>query len=144
MGANMRGQSWYIVLLIGLMCLIRFSMSAVGYVDPLWLMTQLNIPIDSNIQMPYIIRVWAIRDIVLAIVVAVADRQTVITLLLACIAIDTTDVVSAHLSGVAGLFNNSETRSLQLAAIAAIIPETIALALLIFHNTSEQIKVSKN
>ena len=140
----MRGQSWYIVLLIGLMCLIRFSMSAVGYVDPLWLMTQLNIPIDSNIQMPYIIRVWAIRDIVLAIVVAIADRQTVRSLLLACIAIDITDVVSAHLSSVAGLFNALETRSLQLTAIAALIPETIALALLVFHNTSEQIKVGKN
>ena len=126
------------------MCLIRFSLAAVGYVDPLWLMAQLNIPIDANIQMPYIIRVWAIRDIVLAIVVAIADRQTVMMLLLACIAIDTTDVVSAHLSSVAGLFNDLETRSLQLAAIAAIIPETIALALLIFHNTSEQIKVSKN
>jgi hypothetical protein len=140
----MRGQSWYIVLLIGLMCLVRFSMSAVGYVDPLWLMTQLNIPIDANIQMPYIIRVWAIRDIVLAIVVAIADRQTVRALLLACIAIDTTDVVSAHLSGVAGLFNAAETRSLQLLAIAALIPEIIALAVLVFHKTSEQIKVSKN
>jgi hypothetical protein len=140
----MRGQSWYIVLLIGLMCLIRFSMSAVGYVDPLWLMTQLNIPMDANIQMPYIIRVWAIRDIVLAILVVIADHQTVKALLLACIAIDTTDVISAHLSGMAGLFNASETRSLQLMAIAALIPETIALALLVFHNTSEQIKVSKN
>ncbi len=140
----MRGQSWYIALLIGLMCLIRFSMSAVGYVDPLWLMTQLNIPMDSNIQMPYIIRVWAIRDIVLAIVVAIADRYTVKALLLACIAIDTTDVISAHLSGVAGLFNASETRSLQLAAIAALVPETIALVLLVAQKRSEQIKVSKS
>jgi hypothetical protein len=140
----MRGQSWYIFLLIGLMCLIRFSLAAVGYVDPLWLMTQLHIPTGFNIQMPYIIRVWAIRDIVLAILVVIADRQTVTTILLACIAIDITDVISAHLSGIAGLFNAAETRSLQLTAIAALIPETIALALLVFHNTSEQIKVSKN
>jgi hypothetical protein len=132
----MRGQSWYIILLIGLMCLIRFSMSAVGYVDPLWLMAQLNIPIESNIQMPYVIRAWAIRDIVLAIIVAIADRQTVMTLLLACIAIDTTDVVSAHLSGVAGLFNAAETQTLQLTAIAALIPEIIAVGLLVFKNTS--------
>ena len=140
----MRGQSWYIALLIGLMCLIRFSLSAVGYVDPLWLMAQFNIPIDSNIQMPYIIRVWAIRDIVLAIVVATADRRNVITLLLACIAIDATDVVSAHLSGVAGLFNISDTRSLQLTAIAALIPEIIALVLIIFNQTLERIELNKN
>jgi hypothetical protein len=140
----MRGQSWYVVLLIGLMCLIRFSVSVVGYSDPLWLMTQFNIPIDSNIQMPYIIRVWAIRDIVLAIIVAIADRSTVRTLLLACIAIDATDVISAHLSGVAGLFNASETRSLQLTAIAALIPEIIALVLIIFNKTFERIEVIKN
>jgi hypothetical protein len=140
----MRGQSWYIVLLIGLMCLIRFTMSAVGYVDPQWLMTQLNIPIESNIQMPYVIRAWAIRDIVLAIIVAIADRQTVMTLLLACIAIDATDVVSAHLSGVAGLFNAAETQTLQLTAIAALIPEIIAVGLLVFKNTSDRIKVTEN
>jgi hypothetical protein len=140
----MRSQNWSVALLIGLMCLIRFSLAAVGYVDPLWLMAQLNIPIDANIQMPYIIRVWAIRDIVLAILVVIADRQTVMTLLLACIAIDTTDVISAHLGGAAGLFNTSDTRSLQLTAIAALIPETIALVLLIFDQRSKQIKVSKN
>ncbi len=140
----MRGQSWYVAVLIGVMCAVRFSLSAVGYVDPLWLMAQLNIPIDSNIQMPYIIRVWAIRDIVLAAIVAIADHHAVRTLLLACIAIDATDVVSAHLSGVAGLFDVSETRSLQLTAIAALIPESIALVLLVFQQTADRIEVNKN
>jgi hypothetical protein len=140
----MRGQSWYIAVLIGLMCLIRFSLSAVGYVDPAWLMTQFHIPIDSNIQMPYILRVWAIRDIVLAIIVAVADRRHVSTLLLACMAIDATDVLSAQLSGVAGLFNVADTRSLQLSAIAALIPEAIALGLLVLQKPSEQMEVNKN
>jgi hypothetical protein len=140
----MRGQSWYIALLIGLMCLVRFSMSAVGYVDPPWLMAQLKIPIDANIQMPYIIRVWAIRDIVLAAMVAIADRSNVKPLLLACIIIDATDVVSAHLGGVAGLFNAAETQTLQFAAIAALIPETIALILLVFYQiSSEQIDAKK-
>lgn len=139
----MRGQSWYVALLIGLMCLIRFSLSAVGYADPQWLMGQLGIPIDSNIQMPYIVRVWAIRDIVLAVVVAAANRITVKTLLLACIAIDVTDIVSAHLSGVAGLFNIAETWSLKLTAIAALVPELIALVLLIVHKADQQIGVEK-
>lgn len=140
----MRGQSWYVAFLIGLMCLIRFSLSAVGYADPLWLMAQLNIPIDSNIQMPYIIRVWAIRDIVLAILVAIADRSTVKTLLLACIAIDATDVISAHLSGAAGLFNASETWSLQLTAIAALVPELMALVLLTIGKTSDRIEIENS
>ncbi|MGI0495471.1 hypothetical protein ACN4EG_27150 [Alkalinema pantanalense CENA528] len=139
----MRGQSWYVALLIGLMCLIRFSLSAVGYADPQWLMGQLSIPIDSNIQMPYIVRVWAIRDIVLAVVVAAANRNTVKTLLLACIAIDATDIVSAHLSGAAGLFNIAETWSLKLTATAALVPELIALVLLIVHKADQQIGVEK-
>jgi hypothetical protein len=140
----MRGQSWYIAVLIGLMCLIRFSLSAFGYVDPAWLMTQFHIPIDANIQMPYMIRVWAIRDIVLAIVVAIADRHNVSALLLACMAIDATDVLSAQLSGVAGLFNLADTRSLQLTAIIALVLETIALTLLVFQKSSERIEVNKN
>lgn len=125
------------------MCLIRFSLSAVGYADPQWLMGQLSIPIDSNIQMPYIVRVWAIRDIVLAVVVAAANRNTVKTLLLACIAIDATDIVSAHLSGAAGLFNIAETWSLKLTATAALVPELIALVLLIVHKADQQIGVEK-
>lgn len=139
----MRDQRWYIALLIGLMCLIRFSLSAVGYADPLWLMEQLSIPIDSNIQMPYIIRVWAIRDIVLAVIVAFANRSTVQTLLLACVAIDATDIISAHLSGVAGLFNASETWSLKLTAIAALVPELMALVLLTIRKTDDRIDIKK-
>lgn len=136
----MKGQNWYVFLLIGLMCLIRFSLSAVGYADPVWLMEQLNIPIDSNIQMPYLVRVWAVRDIVLAMIVAFADRSTVKPLLLACIVIDATDILSAHLSGLAGLFNASESWSLKLTAIAALVPEIMALALLAILKTDNQEK----
>lgn len=137
----MRNQSWYIAFLIGIMCIIRFSLSAVGYVSPHWLMEQLSIPIDSNLQMPYVIRVWAIRDIVLAVVVASANKSTVKTLLLACVAIDFTDVLSAHLSGMAGLFNAAETLSLKLTAIAALVPEIMALVLLTFRKTPENIDI---
>lgn len=30
----MRGQSWYITVLIGVMCLIRLGLSAIGYANP--------------------------------------------------------------------------------------------------------------
>ncbi|KAM3095197.1 hypothetical protein ACKFKG_14075 [Phormidesmis sp. 146-35] len=139
----MRDQSWFVALLVGLMCLIRFSLSPVGYADPQWLMEQLNIPIDLNIQMPYIIRVWAVRDIVLAAIVAFADRSTVKTLLWACLAIDMTDIVSAHLSNAAGLFNASETWSLKLTAIAALVPELAALVLLTIRKTDKPVDTEK-
>ena len=122
----MRNQTWYVAFLIGLMCILRFGLSAVGYANPHWLMEQLNIPINSNLQMPYFMRVWAIRDIIIAILVAFANQNTIKTLLLACVAIDLTDVLSAHLSGMEGLFNTSKTWSMKLTAIAALIPEITA------------------
>jgi hypothetical protein len=138
-----RGQIWYIALLIGLMCMMRFSLSAVGYAAPHWLMEQLSIAATSNVQMPYVVRVWAIRDIVLAVLVAFAHQQTVKPLLLACLVIDTTDIVSAYLSSAAGLFNAAETGSLQLAAILALIPELIALVLLTLPKPQAQIGSEK-
>lgn len=126
----MRNQVWYVATLIGIMCLIRFGLSAIGYVDPHWLMQQLGAPIKANLQMPYIIRVWAIRDMVLAILVVFSNQATIKVLLFACIAIDLTDIWSAHLSGLEGLFSATDTWSLKLTAIAALFPESAALALI--------------
>ena len=136
----MRGQAWYVAFLIGLMCIIRFGLSVIGYADPHWLLEQLSIS-ASNVQMPYIVRVWAIRDIVLAVLVAFANRSTVKTLLLACIVIDATDIISAHLSGMEGLFDADKTWSLKLTAIAALVPELIAWALITVRKTDEQLDI---
>jgi hypothetical protein len=126
----MRNQVWYVATLLGIMVLIRFGLGAIGYVDPHWLMQQLGVPLDTNLQMPYIIRVWAIRDMILAILVVFSNQATIKVLLCACIAIDITDVWSAHLSGLDGLFSETDTWSLKLTAIAALIPESAALALI--------------
>jgi hypothetical protein len=135
----MRSQVWYVALLIGVMGLVRFGLGLIGYIEPYWLMEQLGAPAVSNIQMPYIIRVWAIRDIVLTVLVISAQGSSVTKLLLACIAIDLTDIVSAHLSGTAGLFSVAETWSLQLTAIAALVPELIALVLLVARRNYQQV-----
>ena len=58
----MRGQVWYIAVPIGLMCLIRFSLSAFGYTDPHGLMEEIGLSLSSNPQMPYAIRAWAIQQ----------------------------------------------------------------------------------
>jgi hypothetical protein len=137
----MREQPWYIVLLIGLMCLVRFLTSAIGYIDPHWMMTQFGIPATSNLQMPYIIRVWAIRDIAISLLVVFANKSTIKTLLIACIAIDATDIVSAHLSLMAGLFNASEAWSLKLTAISALVPELAALGFIFYREAQEKAEI---
>jgi hypothetical protein len=135
----MRGQTWYIALLIGLMCLIRFSLSAFGYAAPHWFMEEIGISLSSNLQMPYAIRVWAIRDIVLSVLVVFADKTSLKLLLLGCVAIDFTDIVSAYLSGIAGLFGTADDWLLKLTstAIAALLLELGALALLSIHKKQE-------
>jgi len=135
----MRGQIWYIALLIGLMCVIRFSLSAFGYADPHWFMEKIGISLSSNPQMPYAIRAWAIRDIVISVVVALADKTTVKMLLAGCVAIDFMDIVSAYLSGVAGLFGTADGWLLKLTstAIAALLLELGALTLLSIRKIEE-------
>jgi hypothetical protein len=135
----MRGQIWYIALLIGLMCIIRFSLSVFGYANPPWFMKEIGISLSSNPQMPYAIRAWAIRDIMVSVLVAFADKTTVKMLLAGCVAIDFTDIVSAYLSGVAGLFGTEDSWLLKLTstAIAALILELGALILLSIRREEE-------
>jgi hypothetical protein len=131
----MRHQIWPVALLIALMCLVRAGLAAYGYVQPLALMESLGAPASSNPQMPYIVRVWAVRDVVLAVLVLLSTRQNVKGLLLACIAIDGTDVVSAHLSS--GLFSAENVGSLKLTAVAALVPESLALGWMVYRDAQQ-------
>jgi hypothetical protein len=131
----MRGQIWYVALLIGLMCLIRFSVSAVGYADPHWFMEEIGISLSSNPQMPYAIRAWATRDVVISVLVALADRNLLRILLIGCVAIDFTDIISAYLSTAEGLFSAADGWLLKLTstAISALTLELGALVILLIH-----------
>ncbi|MEY2834190.1 MAG: hypothetical protein RLZZ574_3450 [Cyanobacteriota bacterium] len=126
----MRNQVWYVALLIGLMCLIRFGLSVFGYEAPHMFMAETGISLSSNPQMPYAIRAWAIRDMVLALLVVLADKTQVKMLLMACVVIDSTDIISAYLSVKDGLFNTADVGLIQLTstAIAALILELVAIA----------------
>ncbi len=128
----MRGQIWYVALLIGLMCMIRFSLSAFGYANPPWFMEEVGISLSANPQMPYAVRAWAIRDIVISVLVILADKTAIKLLLAGCIAIDFTDIVSAYLSGEAGLFGEADGWLLKLTstAIACLLLELSALILI--------------
>jgi hypothetical protein len=139
----MRGQSWYIALLIGLMCLIRFSLSAIGYADPHWFMDEIGISLSSNPQMPYAIRAWAIRDMVISVLVILADKTSIKMLLLGCLVIDSTDIISAYLSSASGLFGSGDGWLLQLTstAIAALLLELGALVILTFQKAQGDIEI---
>lgn len=126
----MRNQVWYVALLIGLMCFIRFALSVFGYAAPHLFMAETGLSLASNLQMPYAIRAWAIRDMVLAILVVLTDKTQVKMLLMACVVIDFTDIISAYLSIRDGLFDTANVGLIQLTstAIAALILELVAIA----------------
>lgn len=127
----MREQLPAIAVLVGLMCLVRFGLALFGYLAPEALMAELGGPAADNPQMPYIVRVWAVRDMVLAVLVASARPMMLLPLLIACIIIDATDILSAWLAGRAGLFDGAQTLGLMTTAVAALVPETLALWLII-------------
>lgn len=112
--------------------MIRFSLSAFGYINPPWFMEEIGLSLSANPQMPYAIRAWAIRDIILSVLVVCADKRAVKLLLMGCIAVDFTDILSAYLSGIAGLFGTADGWLLKLTAtaIAALFLEFAALILL--------------
>ncbi|MEY2884651.1 MAG: hypothetical protein RL490_2375 [Pseudomonadota bacterium] len=126
----MRCQPALIAGLILVMVLVRFGLAAFGYAAPEALMAELGAPAAANPQMPYIVRVWAVRDMVLALLVLLARPATLTPLLMACIAIDATEFMSAVLAGRSGLFDAPDTFGLMTTAIAALVPETLALTLL--------------
>ncbi len=127
------------------MCLIRFSLSAFGYADPHGLMAEIGLSVSANPQMPYAIRAWAIRDVVLAVLVVLASKQQLNLLLIGCVAIDFTDIISAYLSGVAGLFGSADGWLLKLTstAIATLFLELVAL-LLMAMGTASPVESAKN
>jgi hypothetical protein len=122
----MKDQTRWIAFWIGLMCLLRFSFSAFGYVDPLRFMHEIGIPLTAEAQMSFAIRSWAIRDMAIAGLVVVANPTTIRPLLVMCVAIDCTDILSAALTGTATRW----VLQLVVAVIAALLPELIALILL--------------
>ena len=63
----MREQTRWVKLLVVLMCLARGGLAVVGYLWPGWLAAHLGAPIAANPQLPYLVRVWAARDLVIAV-----------------------------------------------------------------------------
>jgi hypothetical protein len=122
-----RGQPASVILLLAIMCAVRFGLAAFAYAMPDALMAELGALPAANLQAPYIVRVWAVRDMVLALLVVAARPAWLQPLLLACIVIDSTDIGSAWLSGRAGLFSPDDTLGLMGTAVAALVPELLAL-----------------
>jgi hypothetical protein len=132
------------IILILVMCLVRFGLAVIAYINPEFLMAELGFPSDTNTQASYLARVWAIRDIVISALVIyflIKDKKVLIAMIIACIAIDLTDIISAHLGFVDGIFNQKDSWNLKLTAIYALIPEILGF---VFLRLSKPLEITKN
>lgn len=112
------------------MCLVRGGLAAAAYLAPTVVMEHLGAAPELNPQMPYVVRVWAVRDLVLTALVLRLRGAPRTALLLACVAVDCTDVLSALLAWRSAAHSADQTVGLTLTALAALVPEAVALALL--------------
>lgn len=141
----MRGQTKTIAILILIMCILRLGLGLIGYINPVFLINEFGADPSINIKMSYIIRVWAIRDIVLAIIVICATPKYILPLLIGCFVIDSFDILSALLNHFSTNMTLSDTLGLVSTAIVALIPETIAFLLILKKQTySKQFKENLN
>jgi len=131
----MRATKLWIILLLGLMCAVRAGLGLAGYIAPDWVMGSFGIDPAANPNMAYVVRVWAIRDIVIAglvvttLVLGWLDRRLAI-LVIGCIAIELGDVLSAGLAAASPAYDAAQGVELASTAILALVPETLALLLL--------------
>lgn len=115
---------------VAVMCLVRSGLAAVAYIAPEWTMQMLGAPPAENLRMPYVVRVWAIRDLTIAGLVVHLRRTHLRTLLVACVVVDATDVLSAALAYASGAYDSATAVGLVMTAVAALVPELAALGIL--------------
>jgi len=127
----MRAQVWYVAALIGLMCVGRIGFAVWGYVDPPFLLTVLGATPDLNLHGSVLLRAWAVRDVLVGWLTLVSRPNTIKPMLWACIFVDAGDVLSSILGGSAGLFSPEQVWFLVGFIGLALVPETIALLLII-------------
>ncbi len=119
-----------VATLVAVMCLVRAGLAAAAYAMPEWTMQTLGAPPAQNPQMPYVVRVWAARDVVLTALVVHLRRTHLRMLLAACVVVDGTDLLSAGLAATSGAYDGATAFGLAMTAVVALVPELAALGLL--------------
>lgn len=119
-----------VVALLLLMCLARAGIAGFCYLAPQTALAIYGLEADPGTAIEYLGRVWGIRDVVLAVLVATAKRTYLKTLIWACIAIEISDAYAAFQGYSDGYFNANHLIGQFLTIGVALIPESIALFLI--------------
>jgi hypothetical protein len=87
-------------------------------------------PVPGAEEVPFLIRIYAIRDVALAVLLASATASYVIPLLIGCLATDAGDLFSGILAGTSGASSPGEIVAFSALCVSFIAFEAIALYLI--------------
>jgi hypothetical protein len=119
-----------ITTLVLFSCAIRFGVAAPSYLLPDTMFLLFGMQQGQGSPIMYFVKVWAVRDIVLALLVVFASRQHIKTLLAACVAIESSDALAVYLTYSAGTFSGIQALN-QLSTVAlALVSEAAALVMI--------------
>jgi len=115
-----------IILIFAFKIIVPF----IALVCPSLLMAPLGFSLPDNLQGTYLVRLWAARDIVMAILALyflnIKEMKAFFALVLAWVVVDSIDVISACLAYSSGYFDAKSTLMLISMALSGLIPEAIA------------------
>jgi len=131
-----------VMALLLAMCLARGGLAAWFYLFPAAAFDAFSTPQEPNSIANYLVRVWGGRDVVIALLVATAGRAYLKPLLMACMAIECSDFLAASLAHSAGIFSTDQLLGQYATVLAAFVPETIALALIVRADTRRSAAVA--
>lgn len=127
---RMYGYSRSVVVLLLLMCMARAGIAGFGYLAPQTALALYGLDAEPGTAIEYLARVWGVRDVILALLVATADRSYLKTLIWACIAIEFSDIFAACKGYVDGYFTYDHLVGQLLTVGVALVPESLALGLI--------------
>jgi hypothetical protein len=119
-----------IIALLLFMILARGGLGAFSYIAPEAAFSAFQLNHDPSSPIVYFVRLWAGRDVVLAILVLVTAKEHLKTLIKAYICIELLDILGAYLGMQAGFFSLDDFLVQVVTVLAALIPESIALYLI--------------
>ena len=125
-------ESRLVIALLLVMTTGRFAIAALGYFFPAFSTQIYGFDFEPQDPVWYFVRVWAGRDMIISLLVLTSRRDYLVPLLVACIGVEISDLVSSYLAYQSGALDADHYVAQLWTIIApALAPETLALLLIL-------------
>lgn len=118
-----------VIFFLSIALAVRAAIGGFAYFFPSEALSAFNVDLGQSGHGLYMLMVFGMRDIMIVVMILLAPRDYVKTLILCCIGIEISDFAAATLIYLDGAFTQEQWLGQLGAVFGALIPETIALAL---------------